>query len=111
MYQTLLHVACPRLEKKMDVRVLHLHAAAPQQNAIIEQESYKTCKAMTTRSGTALVWVKPTQQLKAKFWSKHPQNLLASTVYDLVCDCSTEIGPSKSQSQRWQIQLTQEVVE
>ena len=29
-------------------------AAAPQQNAIIEQESYKTCKAiMATRSGSA----------------------------------------------------------
>lgn len=54
-------------------------------------------------------WSQPSK-LKPKFWSKPPQNLLASTVYDLVCDCSTEIGPSKSQSQRRQIQLTQEVV-
>lgn len=34
-------------------------------------------------------WSQPSK-LKPKFWSKPPQNLLASTVYDLVCDCSTD---------------------
>lgn len=92
----------------MDVRVLHLHAAAPQQNAIIGHESYKTCKAvMTTRSRFDSGEANPAN------WNPNFGPSLRRICWHLLCmtlsATAAQIGPSKSQSQR-QIQLTQEVV-